>query len=150
MTLGSLMESVQYKRAEWRLLLSELAFIMMRTFLQNHRFYVTWVSHKLRERERENIEMGEKIARQPTAGTVLALTLRVLCSCILCRSISFSLFRIVLTLAYTSITNPAGQTQSCIYAQALAEQPTWANLIAPSPSMHSRITSQDPESRCSI
>jgi len=56
----------------------------------------------------------------------------------LCRSISFSLFRIVLTLAYTSITNPAGQTQSCIYAQALAEQPTWVNLIAPSPSKHSR------------
>lgn len=96
---------VQYKRAECRLLLSEMAFTMMRIFLQNHRLGASWVSHIPRKRD---IEMEKKLqGRKQRAG------LRFLCFCILQRSFSFTLYRNSPALAYASITNPAGQTQSC-------------------------------------
>lgn len=68
--LGSLLECVQYKRAECRLLLSEMAFTMMRIFLQNHRLGASWVSHILRKRD---IEMEKKLQgrKQHTGGAYI-------------------------------------------------------------------------------
>lgn len=64
--LGLLLECVQYKRAECRLLLSEMAFTMMRIFLQNHRVGASWVPHILRKRD---IEMEKKLqGRKQRAG----------------------------------------------------------------------------------
>jgi len=133
---GSLLEFVQYK--------SRVQAITVRNGIYNDED----ISSKPQARcdlgvlhaEKERYRNGEKIARLQEVFTLTLLFLRF---CMLWKKLQFYSYRNGPGSCLRINNKPCrtdAKLQSCVYAQALSELPTRANLIASPPSKQSRIS----------